>query len=85
MPAPNVGVCKGLLVLVAAVGVIISVVLFVLKGGPCHDNCSVLSVQVVMSLPKCVSQGVLLVSGMETVKRVHLGDNGTCRDMPVQR
>ncbi len=71
MSAPNVGVCDELSLLVSKVGMVLSVGVPVIKGDSCHDNCSVSSVQLVISLPKCVSQGVLLMSSIHIIGPYH--------------
>jgi len=81
--ASDGGACDGLSLLVSIVGVVRSVVLPVSKGGSCHDNCSVSSVQLVISLPECVCQGVLSMLGIHTVGRVLLGGIIPYHDMPL--
>jgi hypothetical protein len=58
-------------------------VLTVIKGESCHDICSVSSVQLVVSSPRWLLQGVLSVSGIYTVGRICLGAIVPYHDMPL--
>ncbi len=69
--------------LVSIVGVVRSIVLFVIKGESCHDICPISSVQLVISSPGWLLQGVLSVSGIHTVGRVLWGAIVPYHDMPL--
>ncbi len=77
------GVCNELSVLVSIVGVVHSVVLSVIKGESGHDMCTVSSVQLVISLPEWLRQGVLLALGIYTVACIFLGAIVPYHDMPL--
>jgi hypothetical protein len=68
---------------VSIVGVVRSIVLSLIKGESCHDICPVSSVQLVISSPEWLLQGVLSVSGIHTVGRVLWGAIVPYNDMPL--